>query len=78
MLQSLADNGFYVGITNDVNERLKKHNKGEVKSTKNRRPLKIVYLKNHCSYEDARKHEKWLKKKDIKYKVEVAQLARLK
>ncbi|MCL5093824.1 MAG: GIY-YIG nuclease family protein, partial [Patescibacteria group bacterium] len=33
MLQSLADNGFYVGITNDVNERLKKHNKGEVKST---------------------------------------------
>jgi putative endonuclease len=43
VLQSLKDNDFYTGCTDDLNKRLKKHNNGEVWSTKNRKPLKLIY-----------------------------------
>lgn len=44
VLYSLRDGKFYVGKTTNLGERLKKHTKGEVRSTRNRRPLQLAYF----------------------------------
>lgn len=75
LLRSDLDHSFYAGITYDLISRLKKHNRGEVSSTKRKRPFTLVYTKEHNSYKEARAHEKWLKKKNRDYKVRIAQLA---
>lgn len=61
VLQSAKDNNFYVGYTKDINRRLKEHQNGEVDSTRNRRPIKIVYCEVCLSQEDATIREKYLK-----------------
>ena len=43
VLLSEKDNKLYCGYTQDVKLRFEQHNKGRVESTKNRRPLKIIY-----------------------------------
>jgi len=75
LLKSLKDGSFYVGITSDLNKRLEYHNSGYLKSTAIKRPYILVYFKSHTNYEDARKHEKWLKKKNRIYKEKLTQLA---
>ncbi|MCK4333141.1 MAG: GIY-YIG nuclease family protein, partial [Thermoplasmatales archaeon] len=67
LLKSSKDGNYYVGITKNIKERLKKHNSCEVMSTKNRCPWKLMYSKMYSNYSDARKHEKWLKKKNHEY-----------
>ncbi len=42
ILQSLKDEQFYVGYTIDLKNRIDKHNKGIVSSTKNRVPFKLL------------------------------------
>ena len=37
-----ADNTFYTGCTHDIEDRLKRHNRGSVTSTKNRRPVQLI------------------------------------
>jgi putative endonuclease len=61
VLQSLKDNGYYVGICKDLEKRLEKHNKGGVCSTKNRKPFKIVYKEDYNDYLTARIREKEIK-----------------
>ena len=61
ILQSLVDNGYYIGICKDLNCRLEKHNKGGVKSTKLRKPFRIVYSEEYSDYKNARIREKDLK-----------------
>jgi len=68
LLKSEKDGGYYTGITDDLDQRLLLHNAGRVKSTSSKRPWKLVYKKEHANYEEARKHEKWLKKKNRQYK----------
>ena len=56
------DGSYYVGSTNDVDERLKRHNAGEAAEwTRNRRPVKIVYQEQHESLLHARQREEQLK-----------------
>jgi len=43
VLQSKKDNGFYIGFTKDLKLRFERHTKGLVDSTKDRRPLKLIY-----------------------------------
>jgi len=43
VLQSLRDKRTYLGCTHDLENRIKEHNSGEVKSTKSRKPFKLVY-----------------------------------
>ena len=43
VLQSERDGNFYVGYTKNIRKRLREHNDGNVKSTKNRLPMKLVY-----------------------------------
>ncbi|OGH11819.1 MAG: hypothetical protein A2857_03935 [Candidatus Levybacteria bacterium RIFCSPHIGHO2_01_FULL_36_15] len=42
LLKSLKDYKQYIGSTINLEKRLEKHNRGEVKSTKYRRPLKLI------------------------------------
>lgn len=72
LLKSEKYEGFYVGISKDPENRLTEHNAGYVKSTKEKRPWELVYKKEHGDYSEARKHEKWLKKKNRKYKNKLA------
>lgn len=69
LLKSLKDNSYYSGITNNLEKRLTKHNKGVLSTTKSKRPWKLVYWKEHSNSFSARKHEKWLKKKNRVYKL---------
>jgi len=47
--------------TKDLRDRFKKHNLGQVFSTKNRIPLKLVYYEAYASEEEARHREHNLK-----------------
>ena len=61
ILQSERDSGFYVGLTKDIDQRLKYHNAGRVRSTSKRRPFKLVYKESFSSRVEAREREKYLK-----------------
>jgi predicted GIY-YIG superfamily endonuclease len=53
--------GFYVGCTDDLKERIERHTNGYVPATKERRPLKLdVYLAFKDKYK-AFNFEKYLK-----------------
>ena len=60
-LLSDKDGHLYTGSTNDLKRRLKEHNTGGVNSTKNRRPLKLIYYEACINEDDARQREKYLK-----------------
>ena len=55
------DKHFYVGWTTDLRRRFFEHQDGQVRSTKYRRPLKLVYYEACVNREDAKKREKYLK-----------------
>ena len=61
ILKSLLDNKLYTGFSSNLKNRIKDHNQGNVESTKNRRPLKLVYYEAYESKEDALIREKFLK-----------------
>ena len=61
ILQSKYNNWLYIGITNDLKNRLKLHNKGKVYSTRLKKPFKIIYYEVHTNKYDAAKREKFLK-----------------
>jgi putative endonuclease len=61
ILISLKDNKLYTGYTSDIKSRLHSHNNGEVQSTKNRRPLKLIYFEACLNQNDALHREKYLK-----------------
>ena len=61
VLKSLKDEKIYTGFSADLKRRLKQHSDGLVVSTKNRRPLKLVYYESYLSEIDAKNREKYLK-----------------
>jgi putative endonuclease len=63
---------FYIGISENPNRRLNEHNAGKVLTTRLKKPWNLVYLKSHKNYIEARKQEKWLKKKNHNYKNKLA------
>jgi len=52
---------FYVGSTNDLKERLIRHRKGDVKTTKSFDKVVLVYYEACLNKTDARKRELQLK-----------------
>ena len=60
-LLSEKDGHFYTGSTNDLKRRLEEHNNGRVASTKNRRPVKLIYYEACIDEEDSRQRERYLK-----------------
>ena len=61
VLQSQIDGNFYVGFTKDIKQRFELHKKGLVESTRDRRPLKLIYYEMCLNKNDAMKREKYLK-----------------
>jgi putative endonuclease len=61
VLQSKLDGNFYVGYTKDLKLRFEQHKKGKVNSTKERRPLKLIYYEACVNQEDALQRERYLK-----------------
>jgi putative endonuclease len=61
VLLSDKDNKFYTGFTNNLKRRFEEHCKGYVESTKDRRPLTLIYYEACLSQTDATHREKYLK-----------------
>ena len=61
ILKSKTDKKFYTGFTGDLRRRLKDHISGNADSTKNRRPLDLIYYEAYKSKTSALKREKFLK-----------------
>ena len=58
-----ADGTYYTGWTNDITKRLANHNNGKAsKYTRARRPVKLAYLEEFETKEDAMKREVAIKK----------------
>jgi putative endonuclease len=61
VLQSKKDDDMYIGCTNDLRKRLKLHNSGKVKSTKLRKPFRLIYYESYLNKHDAFEREKFFK-----------------
>lgn len=61
ILKSTVDGKFYTGFSSSLRERLREHNSGGVQSTKNRRPLELIYYEAYKEKVNALKREKFLK-----------------
>ena len=63
ILSSKKDYQLYTGSTNNIKQRLTKHNNGEVKATRHRRPLQLIYQERYKTKYEAHKREYFLKTK---------------
>ena len=61
VLLSLKDGRRYVGVTSDLDRRLKEHDQGWVKSTRGRRPLRLIYSEEWIDKRTAWRRERFLK-----------------
>ena len=61
VLKSVDHYRFYVGMTADIERRIKEHNSGKTKSTKGYRPWELVFKESYQTTTEARKREKYLK-----------------
>ncbi|MFA6410445.1 MAG: GIY-YIG nuclease family protein [Candidatus Buchananbacteria bacterium] len=61
ILKSEVDKKLYVGYSNDLIKRFKEHNQGLVKSTKTRKPFKLVYYEACLDKNKALAREKYFK-----------------
>jgi len=61
VLQSLKDGKKYTGYTKNLPSRFEAHQNGEVPSTKDRKPFKLIYFEGCLNQQDATKREKYLK-----------------
>ena len=57
-----GDGKLYTGYTSDLKKRVERHRKGEVTSTKGRRPVKLIFYEAFTHRKDAERREKYLKK----------------
>lgn len=57
----MNDGGYYVGYSNELQTRVKNHQKGRVATTKNNRPIKLVWYCAFLSKKLAINFEKYLK-----------------
>ncbi len=61
VLQSDVDGKFYTGYSKDLKLRFDQHDKGLVESTRDRRPLKLIYYEACLNQDDALKRESYFK-----------------
>lgn len=61
VLQSQKDKKLYTGFTENLKLRFKRHQKGLVESTKDRRPFTLIYYEACLNQKDATHREKYLK-----------------
>ena len=70
ILQSIISQKYYIGHTENIENRLYKHNKGLIKSTKYGKPWKLVLVESYKTRAEAYKRELEIKnyKGGIKFK----------
>lgn len=56
------DGSFYVGYAHDVPLRIERHNDGWTRSTKGKRPWRLVYSEEFASKSDAIRREREIKR----------------
>ncbi len=61
ILQSIKDGNYYIGSTADVDKRLRFHNAGRQRSTRNRIPFILIYTETLPSKKNALIREKQIK-----------------
>ncbi len=61
VLQSRKDKSFYIGFSDNIQQRIKKHRLGMVQSTKDKLPMELIYCELYRSKRDALIREKRLK-----------------
>lgn len=75
--KSVSFNRYYIGISENIYNRLAEHNFGEVKSTRAYRPFALVYEEAFADKKSARKQKIFLKitaaaRKEIFEKIRLA------
>lgn len=70
-----AKNTYYVGSTDDLSNRLKLHQNGKVRSTKDKRPVQLVFKEYYKTKSEAQKKEykikNWKSRKMIEKIIEL-------
>lgn len=61
ILQSKKDRTLYVGYSKDLRKRIAEHNKGLVSSTKEKRPIELIYCETYKNRLDAMRREIFFK-----------------
>lgn len=69
LLLSHKDNRTYCGSTDDLRRRLSEHNSGKNISTRNRRPLKLIYTESFDDLMSARARERYFKSRSGRRKL---------
>ena len=70
ILQSEKDGSYYLGQTANLEDRLKRHNQGRSRYTRNRGPWKLVYQEEFSSRSEAVRREQQCKKRHSKEFIE--------
>ena len=60
-LKSLKNSDLYIGSTENVDNRVKKHNDGKIKSTKFYKPWQLLDFETYNTRSEAVKRERFLK-----------------
>jgi len=63
IIQSQKDGTYYVGSTQNIEERLERHNEGRSKYTKAKRPWDLLYFEKHPDRSTAAKREIQIKER---------------
>ena len=61
IIQSESDTGLYIGMSGDLRRRFLEHQSGESRSTRGRRPWKLIYYEAYVEKQDAAGRERFLK-----------------
>lgn len=61
ILISKKDGSLYTGYSSNVKVRFDEHQKGKVHSTRDKRPLEMIYCELYKNKKDALQREKYLK-----------------
>ena len=61
VIRSTVNGNFYVGMTEDIDARLIRHNRGDNNSTKAHRPWSLFFFEQFETRIEARKREVYLK-----------------
>ena len=61
VLRSAKDGNLYTGYTTDLRQRVADHTAGKAPSTRNRRPVQLIYYEAYLLPKDAKAREVFLK-----------------
>lgn len=61
VLQSLTDKTYYIGSTQNLNQRLVDHNTGKSRYTKRKIPWVVIHSEEYATKTEALKREKQIK-----------------